>query len=241
MADVTLFISDLHLCAARPAVTRLFLDFLEREASRARALYILGDLFEYWIGDEAADTDEFRSTIQGMHALTGRGVPLYVMHGNRDFLMGERFSHASGAKLIADPTVVDLYGERTLLMHGDSLCTLDVEHMKFREMVRDASWQKNFLAQPLSEREAIARQYREMSKSAMAMKAADIMDVEQRTVETVMRQNGVQRLIHGHTHRPAEHAFTLQGKPATRTVLGDWYDQGSVLRATPSTRALARL
>jgi UDP-2,3-diacylglucosamine hydrolase len=241
MADVTLFISDLHLSAARPAVTELFLTFLQTEARAARALYILGDLFEYWIGDEAATTDEHGRTVAAMRALADHGVPLYVMHGNRDFLMGTEFARLSGATLLEDPTVIDLYGERTLLMHGDTLCTRDTEHLKFREMVHAPSWQREFLAKPIAEREGVARHYRELSKTATSMKARDIMDVEQIAVEATMRAHGVQRLLHGHTHRPAEHTFMLDGKPARRTVLGDWYEQGSVLRVTPARQTLAQL
>jgi UDP-2,3-diacylglucosamine hydrolase len=241
MADVTLFISDLHLCAERPAITALFLEFLKNEARRARALYILGDLFEFWIGDEAADTAEFRPMIKGLRELADSGVPMYAMHGNRDFLLGAGFEKASGCKLLPDPSVIDLYGERVLLVHGDSLCTRDTDHMKFRDMVRDPTWQSTLLAKPLAEREAIARQYREMSRAMSATKELDIMDVEQSTVEAVMREHGVRRMIHGHTHRPAQHRFSLDNATAHRTVLGDWYEQGSLLRATPDAQTLEGL
>lgn len=230
MTGTTLFVSDLHLCAERPAVTRLFLDFLAGEARTADALYILGDLFEFWVGDDAASSGEFRPVIEGLRALSRTGVPLYVMYGNRDFLMRERFEQDTGGKLIPDPTRIDLYGEPGLLMHGDLLCTADTDYMKFRVMVRDPMWQRDFLAQSLAERNGILNRYREISKATTTQKPPEIMDVVQATVEDVMRQHGVRRLIHGHTHRPGEHVFTLNGAPARRMVLGAWYEQGSVLR-----------
>jgi len=230
MPETTLFISDLHLCGTRPAITRLFLEFLQRRARTARALYILGDLFEYWIGDEAAEQPEFRPMIDGLRQLTAGGTPVFVMHGNRDFLMGSRFEQASGCRLLADPARLDLHGVPTLLMHGDSLCTDDVEYMQFRAQVRNPAWQKAFLAKPATEREAIVRNYREISKASTAAKKPEIMDTNQRAVEAVMREHRVHRMIHGHTHRPREHVFDLDGQPARRMVLGDWYEQGSVLR-----------
>jgi len=230
MPESTLFISDLHLCGARPAITGLFLEFLQRRARTARALYILGDLFEYWIGDEAVEQAEFRPIIDGLRQLTAGGTPVFVMHGNRDFLMGSRFEQACGCPLLADPTRLDLHGVPTLLMHGDSLCTDDVEYMQFRVQVRNPAWQQQFLAKPVAEREAIVRNYREISKASTAAKKPEIMDTNQMAVEAVMREHRVHRMIHGHTHRPREHVFTLDGQPARRMVLGDWYEQGSVLR-----------
>lgn len=230
MAGTTLFVSDLHLCAERPAVTRLFLDFLAGEARTADALYILGDLFEFWVGDDAATTGEFRPVIEGLRALSHAGVPLYFMYGNRDFLMRERFEKDTGGKLIPDPTRINLYGEPVLLMHGDLLCSADADYMKFRAMVRDPAWQRDFLAKSLAERNGILNNYREISKATTNKKPPEIMDVVQTTVEDVMRQHRVRRLIHGHTHRPGEHVFTLDGATARRMVLGAWYEQGSVLR-----------
>jgi len=230
MPETTLFISDLHLCGARPAITRLFLEFLHRRARAARALYILGDLFEYWIGDEAVEQPEFRPMIDGLRQLTAGGTPVFVMHGNRDFLMGSRFEQASGCRLLADPTRLELHGVPTLLMHGDSLCTDDIEYLRFRAQVRTPAWQKEFLAKPVAEREAIVRNYREISKISTATKKPEIMDANPQAVEAVMREHRVHRMIHGHTHRPREHVFSLDGQPARRMVLGDWYEQGSVLR-----------
>jgi UDP-2,3-diacylglucosamine hydrolase len=229
MPATTLFISDLHLCGARPAITGLFLDFLRHRARSADALYILGDLFEYWIGDEAVEQEEFRAIARGLRELTANGTPVFVMHGNRDFLMAHGFETATGCRLLADPARVDLHGTPTLLMHGDSLCIDDVEYMAFRAQVRNAAWQREFLAKPVAERDRIVRDFREISKNSTASKKPEIMDVNQKAVEAVMREHGVQRLIHGHTHRPKEHVFTLDGQPARRMVLGDWYEQGSVL------------
>ncbi|BAU47308.1 UDP-2,3-diacylglucosamine hydrolase [Sulfurifustis variabilis] len=237
----TLFISDLHLTAARPEITALFLDFLAREARGADALYILGDLFEYWIGDEAVDAPEYRPMIAGLRGLTDAGVPLYVMHGNRDFLMGPAFERATGCRLLPDPARIDLYGTAVLLTHGDALCTRDEEYMTFRAVVRDPEWQRGFLTKSVAEREAIARNYRELSRQSTAAKRPEIMDVTPAAVTELLRARGVRDLIHGHTHRPAEHVFELDGAPARRVVLGDWYDQGSVLRCTPDGWSLATL
>lgn len=237
----TLFISDLHLTAARPAITQLFLDFLAGEARRAQALYILGDFFEYWIGDDAVEQAEYQPIIKALHAVWSAGTPIFLMHGNRDFLFGERFARASGCRLIADPTRIDLYGTPTLLMHGDTLCTDDVEYLAFRAMARSERWQQEFLAKPLAERDAIARNYREESRRSTAQKAPEIMDVTQAAVVATLRQHGVRHLIHGHTHRPAEHVFDLDGATAHRIVLGDWYEEGSVLRCDPAGWRLVRL
>lgn len=231
MAGTTLFISDLHLCGERPAITALFLDFLTRDARAADALYILGDLFEYWLGDEAASQPAHKPIMDGLRAASLH-VPIRIMHGNRDFLMGAGFEHASGCRLIPDPTRIELYGTTVLLMHGDALCTADAEHMAFRAMVRDEKWQREFLARPVAEREAIARQYRAYSKIATSKKSPEIMDVTPEAVEAAMRAHGVRHLIHGHTHRPREHALMIDGKAAKRVVLGDWYEQGSVLRVS---------
>lgn len=225
----TLFISDLHLCAQRPAIINLFLDFLRQRAARADALYILGDLFEYWIGDDAAREAEFAPIVDALHALTQGGTPACILHGNRDFLIGADFEKASGCRLLPDPSLIDLNGERVLLMHGDTLCTDDVAYLNFRRMVRDPQWITGFLGKTVDERNAVVRNLRETSKAAMAEKKPEIMDVNAITVETVMRQHAVRHLIHGHTHRPAQHEFLLDGQRVRRTVLGDWYEQGSVL------------
>lgn len=227
----TLFISDLHLDAERPAVTRLFLDFLTGlDPQQCTGLYILGDLFEAWIGDDD-DNAHYQQVLAGLRATTARGLPIWVMHGNRDFLLGEDFARATGCTLLADPALIDLGGIPTLLMHGDTLCTDDHEYLQFRQMVRNPDWQRQFLAKPLAERRQIAANLRETSRQRTGEKQAEIMDVNQLSVLETLQQHGVMRLIHGHTHRPAVHNLTLGGQPAQRIVLGDWYEQGSLLRS----------
>lgn len=237
----TLFISDLHLTAARPAINDLLFDFLVREARGAEALYILGDFFEYWIGDDAVEQPEYRPIVEALRRLADSGTAVYFMHGNRDFLVGAGFARASGCRLLGDPTRIDLYGTPTLLMHGDTLCLDDVDYLAFRKMVRDERWQREFLAKPLVERERIARGAREESQRSTARKAPEIMDVTPAAVVDAMRSHGVRQLIHGHTHRPAEHVLDLDGAPARRIVLGDWYEQGSVLRANAAGCKLERI
>ena len=224
----TLFISDLHLSGERENITALFIQFLEKRASHADALYILGDLFEVWPGDDMIQPD-YQESITVMKHLVDSGIPLFVMQGNRDFLMAERFAEVSGATLIEDPTLIDLYGTPTLLMHGDTLCTDDIEYQKFRSMVRDSSWQAGFLSKPPQERLAMTTKYRELSKTETAKKQMDVMDVNQQAVEEAMLNKNIQQLIHGHTHRPAIHNFNVNEKQMKRIVLGDWYEQGSVL------------
>jgi UDP-2,3-diacylglucosamine hydrolase len=225
----TLFISDLHLTGKRPQVIELFLKFLEHDAVNAEALYILGDFFEYWIGDEAISRPDHQPIITALKKLRSGGTPVYVMHGNRDFLMGSEFENASGCDLIADPTVIDLYGEKVLLTHGDYLCTDDAPYQEFRKMVRQAGWQKEFLSKSVEERDAIAQKYRSISKEISATKEPEIMDINQQTLVNEMKRYGVYTIIHGHTHRPAIHKFRIDGQNAKRAVLGDWYDQGSML------------
>lgn len=224
----TLFISDLHLDASRPGITDLFLKFLREDAAKAEALYILGDFFEAWVGDDDDDPDHRRVT-DGLAALTASGVPVWLMHGNRDFLIGREFLRRTGASLLQEPTVLDLYGMPTLLMHGDTLCTDDKEYQMVRRMLRDPAWQKEYLAKPLAERRAIAAHAREQSKAHTAATAEYIMDVNQQAVDTAMHQHGVTRMIHGHTHRPAVHRFKSDERDKERIVLGDWYEQSSLL------------
>ena len=225
----TLFISDLHLDPARPDITSQALEFLAGEAAGADALYVLGDLFEAWVGDDDPEP-EIRRVVAALRALADAGLPCHFMHGNRDFLVGEGFAAESGCKLLADPTVVELHGTKVILMHGDTLCTDDREYQAFRAMVRNQDWQRAMLAKPLVERLALARHLRETSAASMAGKSMEIMDVNQDAVVAAMRRHGVYTLLHGHTHRPAVHRFEVDGNPATRIVLGDWYTQGSVLR-----------
>lgn len=232
-----LFISDLHLDPRRPAITRLFLDFLQAERG-CGALYILGDLFEAWIGDDVTAGQE--PVLEALAAFS-RQTPLYFMHGNRDFLVGERFADVTGARLLPDPSLVDLFGQPTLLMHGDSLCVDDEEYQRFRRMVRDPAWQAEFLARPPAERIAYAQQARKVSSERNQGLAEYLMDVNPGEVESALRRHGVACLIHGHTHRPAVHSLDVDGRPCRRIVLGDWYEQGSVLRVTPAGWALEHL
>jgi UDP-2,3-diacylglucosamine hydrolase len=228
----TLFISDLHLDASRPDITDQFLDFLAREAAQAQALYILGDLFEAWIGDDDPDPDKQRS-IAALKTLTSRGVPCYVMHGNRDFLLGKRFCRDTGARLLDDGTIVELYGKRVLLMHGDTLCTDDPAYQRLRRIVRNPFVKLVLRNLSLRQRQRLAEKMRAGSKAhiqAMDKSAPDIMDVNDLAVADTFRRFDVQYLVHGHTHRPAAHRLQIDGHEATRIVLGDWYDQGSVLR-----------
>lgn len=222
----TLFISDLHLSTERPQISALFLDFLRQQALNAEALYILGDLFEYWIGDDVIAQPEYAPIVSALRTFTQAGVPLYLMHGNRDFLLGEEFCRATGATLLPDPTLIDLYGQETLLMHGDLLCTDDVEYQAVRTRIRDPRFIQGFLSKPAAERDAVVRDYRAQSKAVTEQKSPQIMDVNTHTVVETMQRHRVQRLIHGHTHRPATHRHVC----GTRIVLGDWYEQGSVLR-----------
>ena len=238
----TLFISDLHIDAARPAIIQQFLSFLEQHARHASALYILGDLFESWIGDDAADSAQL-AAIAGLRALGSGGVPCFVMRGNRDFLLGTEFCRLSGATLLPDPLIVTLYGERILVMHGDALCTGDHSYQRLRSTVRDADWQRRFLSLSAKQRRILANAARSGSQAHTAAMTDAITDVDADSVAQVMRASHTNLLLHGHTHRPAIHAFDVDGRPCTRIVLGDWYDQGSVLRwdeAGPELVSLTR-
>lgn len=224
----TLFVSDLHLDALEPASAAQFIAFLAERAAGAEALYILGDLFESWIGDDE-DDDCSRSVCEALRRLSSSGVPCYVMHGNRDFLLQHGFEQLSGTQLLADPVIVESYGERVLLTHGDALCTADRSYQNLRGLVRNAAWQRRFLALPLSVRRLLAQQARDGSRRHTGNTAAYIMDVDQGAVVAAMRACGTHVLIHGHTHRPAVHEFDLDGAPARRIVLGAWHEHGSCL------------
>ena len=238
----TLFVSDLHLDPDRPEITALFGRFLDGEARGADALYILGDLFEAWVGDD--DPSEAGAFVADrLRALVDAGVPAYFIRGNRDFLLGDTYAARSGMALLDDPTVVNLYGTPTLLLHGDLLCTDDAAYQQFRAQTRNPQWQAQFLAQPLAARLAFAAQARAASQArygelvAQGM-AETIGDVAAASVQDGFARFGVNRMIHGHTHRPAIHD---EGAGRTRIVLGDWYEQGSVLRVTADGCDLARL
>ncbi|QEA39858.1 UDP-2,3-diacylglucosamine diphosphatase [Pistricoccus aurantiacus] len=231
-------ISDLHLHPGQPAIAAGFLNYLERQASQAEALYILGDFFEAWIGDDILDIDVdhpqalalaalARQVAERLRKLTKNSTRLYLMHGNRDFLLGERFAEACGGTLLEDPSLIHCDGQPLLLMHGDSLCTRDEAYMQFRAQARNPAWQQQILAMPLEERLQLAQQLRNQSGESNSNKPEDIMDVTEDEVRRTMVEHGVDILIHGHTHRPAVHELQLDGKPAKRFVLGDWRpDQG---------------
>lgn len=234
----TLLISDLHLDDKRPETTALLLRFIEREAANAESLYILGDLFEYWLGDDSPS--ECSLTVASELAALGKqGVNCFFQHGNRDFLLRDDYAKLAGFTLLPEEHVVDLYGERVLLMHGDSLCTDDQEYQQFRAQVRDPVWQQGFLALSPQERLQVARQARDASAAHKGEMTMNIMDVNHDEVLKRLESHGVQRLIHGHTHRPAVHDLTANGQDAQRIVLGDWYTGGSVLRVTPDGYDLA--
>ena len=221
-----LFIADLHLSDERPETVQLFLRFLKEQASQASRLYILGDLFEVWIGDDD-DLPPIPQVMEALKRLTHGGTWLGVMHGNRDFLLGERFCRASGAELLPDPICLTLEETPTLLMHGDLLCTDDEAYQAFRKQVRDPAFQNQFLALPLTARREKANEYRAMSGEANSLKSEAIMDVNPQAVSETMQRYGAQRLIHGHTHRPADHQIRLGDQRVTRHVLGDWRADGA--------------
>jgi UDP-2,3-diacylglucosamine hydrolase len=226
-----LLISDLHLTAGDAETTRRFSEFIDGPARAAEALYILGDLFEAWIGDDE-DDPRIAPIVAALRGLTDAGVRCALMHGNRDFLLGPRFCAMTGCRLLGDYERVTLFGQPVLLTHGDLLCTDDTRYMTLRAELRSPSWQREFLGRPLAERRQIASDLRQLSATEIAAKSDYIMDVNQATVERTMREFDVTLLLHGHTHRPAVHRFDLAGRPAARIVLGAWYEQASIVRWT---------
>lgn len=230
-AGHTLFISDLHLCASRPDITKQFLMFMQHRAPQADALYVLGDLFEYWAGDDDLDDPFHLEIAKAFSTLSASGTHCYFIHGNRDFLIQDTFAACSGMALLPDPCALTLYGHRILLSHGDVLCTDDVAYQAFRQQVRNPVWQQEFLAQPLAARKAHIEALRMRSEQEKSNKAEYIMDVNQAAVNALMRAYDYPAFfIHGHTHRPAAHMMTLDCHTVTRWVLGDWYEQGSCLQ-----------
>jgi UDP-2,3-diacylglucosamine hydrolase len=226
----TLFISDLHLAVERPHISQQFFAFVRDVAPAAEALYILGDLFEYWIGDDDREEPLNNAAAQALAGLRTHDTHVHIMHGNRDVLIGADFVTRCNASLLADPTLVDLHGTRTLLMHGDTLCTDDLEYQKFRLYAHDAGNQAKFLAQSLSDRRQQMLHMRAQSEQVKKEKTTEIMDVSPHAVETVLRTYEYPRLIHGHTHRPARHLHRVDGRECERWVLADWYQRGSYLR-----------
>ena len=237
----SLFISDLHLASERPRIVEQFFHFLSTTARGSQALYVLGDLFEYWAGDDDLDDPLNRLVSEAFARLAHGGTAVYFMHGNRDLLVGAQFAQRSGARLLDDPTLIELHGTPTLLMHGDTLCTDDVEYQKFRVYARDPQNQARFLAQPVAARRAQLAGLRESSESAKQGKTAEIMDVSAEAVEQALRQARYPRLIHGHTHRPARHIHHVDGRECVRWVLGDWYETGNYLRCDENGCSAAKL
>lgn len=223
-----LFVSDVHLDAAAPGAQRQFLDFLHVQVAGARALYILGDLFESWVGDDDAG-DERAAVLAALRELTASGIACFLLHGNRDFLIGEDFCRRTGCQLLPDPVVAELDGERVLLTHGDALCTDDHAYQELRSIVRSPSWQRRFLRLPLSDRQLLANEARAGSRAHTARIIPKIMDVNTTAVTAAFKASHVRRIIHGHTHRPAVHDELVEDQPVQRIVLGAWYEQGSYL------------
>ena len=230
----TLFISDLHLKPEASHLGRILLDWLAGPATGADALYVLGDLFDAWPGDDDAGDPFNAPVIRGFRALSDRGIPLYFQHGNRDFLLGAEFARATGGTLLAEELVTDLHGTPTLLMHGDQLCTDDAGYQQFRAQVRNPAWQQSMLLRPLAARKQLARQLREGSDVAKSGKSTDIMDVNAEAVAAAFRRHGVGRMIHGHTHRPARHVHAVDARVCERFVLADWREAGAYLEVNAS-------
>lgn len=235
----TYFIADIHLSEDRPDITDCFLDFLQHQARQAEALYVLGDLFEYWVGDD--DVTAFNQKIARAFKQLSHTVPVYYIHGNRDFAIRQQYADRAGFSLLPEQQVINLYGKPTLIMHGDELCTLDLSYQKFRKKARSWWWPRLMLMLPLWYRRKVKDEIRAKSKTSKGGLTLDIMDVSQAEVIKQMQQNGVRQLIHGHTHRPAIHQFELAGKAASRIVLGDWYNQGSLLKVSADDTELKNI
>lgn len=237
--QVTYFIADLHLAENRPDITACFLSFMKNDAIKAERLYILGDLFEVWFGDDY-ETELTDAVINAVTTLNNSGTPVYFIHGNRDFLLGKSFAQKSNMILLPEKQLIDLYDEKVLLMHGDTLCTRDVDYQKFRKKSRSWWWQGFMTNLPLWLRKNIADNYREKSKKAQQSKPSDIMDVTESEVIKDLEAYKCQLMIHGHTHRPDIHNLTANNNAAQRIVLGDWYEQGAWLKVTPTQKTLLK-
>lgn len=219
---LALFVSDLHLQESMPTTTAAFLRFLREQATQADALYILGDLFEYWVGDDDIDAPLHRQIIAALRALRESGTALFWIGGNRDFLIGSGFADAAGCRLLNDGCVVRIAGKNIVLAHGDAQCTDDVDYIAFRNQVRQTDWQQCFLTQPLEQRKAIVNGMRAQSRTAQQYKAAEIMDVNLDAIKRLFEQSGTSLMIHGHTHRPAQHVTGTGKDQRVRVVLSDW-------------------
>lgn len=229
-----LFIADLHLSPERPEIIQLFIDFLNQQAAQAESLYILGDFVEYWLGDDD-NAKGLDNVFNALKQLADKGLKIFIMHGNRDFLMSDAHARRYNCTLIHEPYIAIFDNQPVLLMHGDTLCTDDVSYQKFRSVLRSDAWKNDFLSKPLAERKKIAQGLREQSQAATRDKQAEIMDVNADAVKKAFIDNDIALIIHGHTHRPAVHELTVNNKPVKRIVLGDWFDQGSLLAFNNST------
>ena len=227
----TYFISDIHLTEDRPDITECLLTFLADDAREADALYVLGDLFEYWVGDD--DITPFNTRVAAAFKAVSETIPVYFIHGNRDFAMRKAYAKRAGFQLLPEQAVVDLYGTPTLIMHGDELCTEDVSYQKFRKKARSWWWPRIMLAMPLWYRRKLKEEIQQKSRESKSTLTMEIMDVTTSEVERQFELHKVSRMIHGHTHRPAVHDLTINNEPAQRVVLGDWYSQGSMLKVSP--------
>ena len=223
------FISDLHLTPQRPRMAAAFTRLLRGDARQAESFYVLGDLFDYWIGDDDLAAAFPAQVAAELAALADCGCRVYFMAGNRDFLIGERFARTAKLEILSDPALVQLYGTRTLLLHGDTLCLDDLDYLAFRDEVRNAAWQQTFLNRPIEERRRLALEARARSEASLESKSAEVIDVAPRAVEQAFREHRCTRMIHGHTHRPARHEYLIDGRRCERWVLGDWYERPSYL------------
>jgi UDP-2,3-diacylglucosamine hydrolase len=237
----TYFISDLHLCAERPQQLSLFQSFAKKVIHSGEALYILGDLFEVWIGDDDLDDPLAQKVVGTLADIAKAGVKTYFMAGNRDFLIGRQFTDAASIALLRDPAMIELYGRKYLLLHGDTLCTRDLTYQGFRRMVRSEKWQADFLAKPIEARRHLAVQMRTQSEEAKGNKNRSTMDAVGDTVEAILQKTGFPDLIHGHTHRPARHVHHVEGHPCTRWVLPDWHHVGGYLAIAPDSIKMRRI
>ncbi|NQZ24774.1 MAG: UDP-2,3-diacylglucosamine diphosphatase [Colwellia sp.] len=231
---ITYFIADLHLCENRPDITACFLRFLKDDAIEAEKLYILGDLFEAWVGDDD-DSPYLKTIADALTKLSQIGTKIYFIHGNRDFLLGKSYAKKAKMQLLPEIDTIELYGQTVVIMHGDTLCTRDINYQVFRTKSRSWWWQTAVKSLPLFIRKKMAANYRKQSAAATAVKSQEIMDVTESEVVTCLEQYQSQLLIHGHTHRPAVHEIMANGENAQRIVLGDWYEQGAWLKVTPES------
>ena len=236
----TFFISDIHISEQYPEIGEQLIDFLENQAQQSDALYILGDLFEYWLGDD--DTNpEYKKIQSALKLYTDKKTPTYFMHGNRDFLIGKTFANETGITILSDPSIIDLYGEKVLISHGDIFCTDDIEYQSSRKQTRDPNWQKMILGKSLKERKVFAHEARKKSSEYTQRINEILMDVNQSEINKTFKEYDLNQIIHGHTHKPAIHNSMINGEPHKRIVLGDWYEQGSVLKWDQSGPELVTL